>query len=76
MAEIKVKIPKELEPEVDRIEREIEELVSSEQKSKLIAEFVDDVMKGASQLGEKELVELGRGMKRGRAEELRRLGLM
>lgn len=76
MAEIKVKIPKELEPEVDRIEREIEELVSSEQKSKLIARFVDDAMKGASQLGEEELVELGRAMKRGRAEELRGLGLM
>lgn len=76
MAEIKVRIPESLEEEAQRIEREIEELVSSEEKRKLLSRFIDEVMKGAKQLSEDELVELGREVKRGRAERLREIGLV
>ncbi|MDI6884449.1 MAG: hypothetical protein QMD00_04935 [Hadesarchaea archaeon] len=76
MAEIVVKIPEPLEEEAARIEREIKELVSSEEKRKLLSLFIDEVMKGAKQLSEEELVKLGREVKRGRAEKLREMGLV
>lgn len=70
-----MKIPKELEGETERIEREIEELVSSEEKRKLISAFIDEAMKGADQLSKEELIKLGREVKRGRAEKLHEMGL-
>lgn len=76
MAEIVVKIPRPLEGEAGRIERQIEELVSTEEKRKLLSRFIDEVMKGAKQLSEEELVRLGREVKRGRAEKLREMGLV
>ena len=76
MVEIKVRIPEPLEEETERIERKIEEFVSTEEKRKLLSLFIDEVMKGAKQLSEDELVKLGREVKRGRAEKLRETGLV
>ena len=70
MAEICVELPDELEEDAERIEREVEEFVSLEEKRKLISLFIDEVMKGAKQLKEDELVKLGRKIKSGRFERL------
>ena len=76
MAELKVKIPKLLEEDADKLERDVEELVSSEEKRKLLSLFMGEVMKGAKQLSEEELVEFCRGIKKGRFEKLKQKGLV
>ncbi|MBI3190826.1 hypothetical protein HYZ41_03920 [archaeon] len=38
--------------------------------------LVDETMKGAKRLGDKELVELGRKLKKGRFKELKKQGLV
>lgn len=76
MGEIRIEIPKSLEGESERLEREIEKLVSSEEKRKLLSLFIDKAMEDAEQLDKAELIKLGREVKQGRAEELRELGLV
>ena len=76
MAELKVKIPELLKEESVKIEKDIEELISSEEKRKLLSLFIDEVMKGAKQLSEEELVKLGRELKKGRFEKLKQMGLV
>ncbi len=71
-----VKIPEELKDETGRIEREVEGLISLEEKRKLLSRFINEVMKGSKQLSEEELIKLGREFKRGRAEKLRQKGLI
>ena len=76
MEEIKVKIPRSLENEKIRIEREISELVSSEEKLKMLAVLLNNLMKGANELDKEELVKMGREIKRGRYEKLKKTGLV
>ena len=76
MSELKVKIPELLEEESVKIEKDIEELISSEEKRKSLSLFIDEVMKGAKQLSKEELVELGRSVKKGRFEKLKQMGLV
>jgi hypothetical protein len=52
------------------------ELISAEEKRKLISLFIDEVMKGAKQLTEDELIKLGREIKKGRFENLKKTGLV
>jgi len=42
----------------------------------LLSILIEEVMKGAKQLNEKEIVRLGREIKKGRAEKLKQLGLL
>lgn len=76
MAELVVEIPRLLKKDVNRIEKEVEELVSFEEKRKLLSLFIDEVMKGAKQLSEEELVKLGREFKKGRFGKLKQMGLV
>ena len=76
MAELKVKIPRLLEEDTEKIERDVEELILSEEKRKRLALLIDDIMKGAKQLSEFELVKLGRDVKKGRFEKLKQMGLV
>ena len=76
MVEIVVKVPKELESEENLLRKRIEELVRFEVKRKTLLNFIDKVMKGAKQLSDKELIELGRELKKGRFEELETRGLV
>jgi SpoVK/Ycf46/Vps4 family AAA+-type ATPase len=76
MAKLVVEVPELLGEEMGKIEREVKELISLEEKRKLLSLFIDEVMKGAKQLSEEELVELGREVKRGRFEKLKQLGLV
>ncbi len=46
MEEIKVKIPETLREDRRKIEREVAELISSEEKIKLLSVFLDNAMKG------------------------------
>ncbi len=50
MAELIIKIQQVLEGEAKKIEKEVEDLISSEEKSKLISLFIDEIMKGARQM--------------------------
>ena len=74
MSEIKVKVPESLEKEVGKIEKEVEELILMEEKRKLLSMFIDEVMENAKQLDKGELVELGKKIKKGRFEKLRKMG--
>ncbi len=65
-----------LRGEVSKIEREIEELISLEDKRKLLSLFIYEVMKDAKQLCADELVKLGREIKKGRFEKLKQMGLV
>lgn len=76
MAELKVKIPKSLEGETDKIEKQVEEIISSEEKRKLLSNFINEVMIGSKQLSEDELVDLGRKARKGRFEKLKQMGLV
>jgi len=76
MAELKVKIPRLLEEDTEKIERDVEELILSEEKRKRLALLIDDIMKGAKQLSEFELVKLGRDVKKGRFEKLKQMGIV
>ena len=76
MSELVVEVPGLLRGEVGKIEREIEELISWEEKRKLLSLFMDEVMKDAKQLSEDELVKLGREIKKGRFEKLKQMGLV
>ena len=76
MAELKVKIPRLLEEEANKLEKDVEELIASEEKRKLLSLFMDEVMKGAKQLNEEKLLKLGRELKKGRFEKLKQMGLV
>ena len=76
MAELKVEIPKLLEEDAEKLEKDVEELIALEEKRKLLSLFVDEVMKGAKQLSNEELVKLARDTKKGRFEELKQMGLV
>ena len=76
MAELKVKIPRLLEEDANKLEKDVEELIASEEKRKLLSLFVDEVMKGAKQLNEEKLLKLGRELKKGRFEKLKQMGLV
>jgi len=76
MSELKVRIPRSLEGEVGKIEKEVEELILMEEKRKLLSMFVDEVMGGAKELSREELVKLGREIKKGRSEKLHKMELV
>ncbi len=76
MAELEIKLPTILEGEKTRLEKRIEELLMLEAKRKKLLEFIDEVMKGAKQLSDEELVKFAREIKRGRFKELKRQRLV
>jgi hypothetical protein len=76
MPELVIDIPEMLKEDMERIKREVMELISAEEKRKLISLFIDEVMKGAKQLTEDELIKLGREIKKGRFEKLKKTGLV
>jgi len=76
MEELTVKIPDSLKGDKGVLEKKIGELVTLEAKRKQLIRLADETMKGAKQLGDKELVELGRKLKKGRFKELKKQGLV
>lgn len=70
MTRVTVELPEGVEKKV------IEEALQYEAKKRALLNFLDEMMKGARQLPEKELVRLGRQIKKGRYEELRNKGLI
>lgn len=75
MGDLEIKIPKILEKEKPRLERQIEELVIFEEKRRKLLGFISEFMKGAKNLDDKELVKLGREIKKGRFKKLKKQGL-
>lgn len=75
MSEICVKIPGFLKDRSAKLEKDILELVSSEEKRKLLSLFMDEVMKGSGQVSKSELVRLGREVKKGRFGRIKGEGL-
>jgi hypothetical protein len=67
MSEFKVHVPKSLEGEKKSIEIKVGEMISLEEKKKLLSDFIDKAMEGAKQLSDEELVEMGRELKRSNA---------
>jgi len=76
MEELTVKIPDSLKDDKGVLEKKIGELVTLEAKRKQLIRLADETMKGAKQLSDKELVELGRKLKKGRFKELKKQGLV
>jgi len=76
MSELVVEVPGLLRGEVSKIEREIEELISLDEKRKLLSLFMVEVIKDAKQLSADELFKLGREIKKGRFEKLKQMGVV
>lgn len=76
MEELSVKIPKSLEGDKDMLEKKIGELIVLEAKRKELIRLADETMKGSKHLGGKDLVRLGRKLKKGRFKELKKAGLV
>lgn len=74
--ELEVKIPDMSRRDTHELQRRIQELVMFEVKRKLLVEFVNEVMEGAKQLSDRELVKLGRSVKKGRFKQLKKQGLV
>ena len=73
---MKIELPEMRGREITGLKRRMQELASFEVKRQLLIEFVDEVMEGSKQLSEKELVKLGRKIKKGRFEQLKKEGWM
>jgi len=71
---LEIKLPKILEAEKSRLEKRIEELVVFEAKRKRLLTLIDEVMKDAKQLSDDEAVNLGRKIKQGRFNKLKKQG--
>ena len=76
MADLSIKLPKLLEGDRAKLEKKIDELVTSEAKRKALLKFIDETMKGSKRLSDRELVKLGRKIKKGRFEQLKKQGLI
>jgi len=76
MPEIIIKIPEELIDEKNFLERRIMEMVNFEAKRKALLNFIDEAMKGAAELSDEELANLGRKIKKGRFKKLKKRGLV
>jgi hypothetical protein len=76
MSEFVVKVPSMLQGEEKRLEEEVKDLVSMEEKRKMLSTFFDELMKGAGQLSPEETTRLGREVKKGRFAKLKSSGLV
>lgn len=70
MTKVTVELPEGVEKKV------IEEALLYETKKRALMKLVDEIMKGSRQLPDEQLVKLGRELKKGRYEELKRKSLM
>ncbi len=75
MGDLEIKLPKILEKEKPRLEKQIEELVVFEEKRRKLLGFISELMKGTKNLDDKDLVKLGREIKKGRFKKLKKQGL-
>jgi len=75
MDDLEIKLPEILKKEKPRLEKRIEELVIFEEKRKKLLSFIDEIMKGAKNLDQGDLVKLGREIKQGRFKKLKKQGL-
>ena len=76
MDDVEVKIPSILKKEKPQLEKRLEELVLFEEKRKKLLQFIDSLMKGGKNVGDDELVRLGRDLKKNRYETLKKQGLV
>jgi hypothetical protein len=76
MSDLEIKLPKILEGEKPRLEQNIKDLVIFEVKRKKLLAFMDEVMSGARQLSDRDLVKYGRELKQGRFKKLKKQGLV
>jgi len=75
MAEIVVKIPEKVELDTSELARGVEEFVRLRMMRDLLLERLNELLKN-SKLTEKDALELGRMVKRGRFEKLKQMGLV
>jgi hypothetical protein len=59
-----------------KLKKVLEEALLYEAKKRALLKFLDEMMKGAKQLSNEELVRLGREIKKGRYEQLKKKGLI
>ena len=76
MAEVVVEIPKSLESDRARIENKLRHVVEHEAREKMMVKFFDELMKGAKQLSDEEIVEFAKKFKEAGSAELKREGLI
>jgi len=75
LAEIVVKIPEKVELDTSELARGVEEFVRLRMMRDLLLERLNELLKN-SKLTEKDALELGRMVKRGRFEKLKQMGLV
>jgi len=73
MSELRVRVPESLEGEKKTLEIKVNSVISLEEKRKSLSDMMDRMLKGGQQVGDEELVSMGRLVKKGRAGKLRAL---
>jgi len=71
MADMRIRIPKSLESERKSLEIKVGNVISMEAKRKALSDFMDGLLSSGNQVGDEELIAIGRLVKKGRAEKLR-----
>ncbi|RLG24824.1 hypothetical protein DRN85_07035 [Methanosarcinales archaeon] len=75
MVELVIKIPDRFEVDISDLAKGVEEFVKLRLARDLMLERLDELLKD-SELTEEECIKLGEGVKKGRFENLRKIGLL
>ncbi len=76
MAELKIKVPNEIEREVKEFNLDVSKVVVESIKEELVRYAALKMIASRSQLTEEDAIELGRKIKKGRFERLKKEGLL
>ena len=76
MAEIVIKIPEELKREIEEHELDVSRVVAESITNEVLRFVALKTIASKSKLTEEDAVELGRKLKEGRFEELKKKGLL
>lgn len=76
MAEIKVKIPKELEKKIEEHHLDASKIASESIRDEVLRLIALEIIASKGKLTEEDAIELGRKLKEGRYEKLKKEGLL
>lgn len=76
MAEIKVRIPEDLEKEIKKHHLDVSKIVSESIRDELLRLVALEIIASKSKLTEEDAIKLGRKLKEGRFKKLKEEGLL
>ena len=76
MTRINIEIPEELDREIKEFNLDVSEIIAKSIREELVKLMALKIIASKSKMTMEEAIELGRKMKRGRFEELKKKGLV